>query len=126
MKVKGWGVSLIVAAVLSSVPISLFTFGVRDFHDFSVFWYALEAPRMTGVALLYDLIVIRLGGSYRWMNVCGFTSALICWFALAQGVRVVVKQQTAKAWLRGICWWTLFVVVYGLGAWGLYGAWHAP
>jgi len=126
MKVKGRGISLTVAAVLSSVPILFFSVGVHDFHKLSLFWYALLAPWLLGVAVLHDLIIIPFVVNDRWMYVSGFVSALLCWFALAEGVRVVAKQQITKAWLQGFSWLILFPVLYGFGAWLLYSFWHAP
>jgi hypothetical protein len=125
MKVKGRRISLIIAAILSSVPILLFSVGIRDFHKLSLFWYALLAPWQSGVLVVHDLIIIPLGVSHRWVYVSGFTSALLCWFALAEGARVVAKQQTTKAWLQGLSWLILFLVLYGVGAWFLYSFWHA-
>jgi len=126
MKVKGRGISLMIAALLSSVPILLFSVGIRDFHKLSLFWYALLAPWQSGAAVLHDLIIIPFGVSHTWTYFGGFASALLCWFALVEGVRVVAKQQTTKAWLQGFSWLILFLVLYGFGAWFLYAFWHAP
>jgi hypothetical protein len=126
MKLKGKGISLIIAIGLSSAPVLLFSVGIRDFHKLSLSWYALLAPWQPGVAVLHDVIINRVGGSYSRMYVSGFASALLCWFALAEGVRAVAKQKTAKAWLRGLSWLILFLVLYGFGAWVLYSFWHAP
>lgn len=126
MKVKGRGISLIVAALLSSGPILLFIVGIHDFHKLSLFWHTLLAPWQSGVVVLHDLIIIPFGVSHRWMYVSGFASALLCWFALAEGVRIIAKQQTTKAWLQGVGWLALFLVLYGFGAWFLYSFWHAP
>lgn len=84
------------------------------------------APWLLGVAVLHDLIIIPFVVNDRWMYVSGFVSALLCWFALAEGVRVVAKQQITKAWLQGFSWLILFPVLYGFGAWLLYSFWHAP
>jgi len=125
MKLKGVGISLMVATIFSSVPILLFCVGIRDFHKLSLFWYALLAPWMAGVAALHDFIIIRLGGGYTWMYVCGFLSAFLSWFALAEAVRAVVKRGSGKVWLRGFSWLVLFLMLYGSGAWFLYSVWHA-
>jgi len=126
MKVKSRGISLIIAAVPSSVPIALFSVGFRDFHKLSLFWYALLAPWQPGIVALHDLVIIRFGVSHRWMYICGFASALLCWFALAEGVRAIAKQQTTRAWLQGFSWLILFLMLYGWGTWFLYSFWHAP
>ena len=126
MKVKGRGISLAFASILSSVPILLFSVGIPDFLKLSLFWYALLAPWQTGL-VPYGWINPDYKRNLLWtFYVCGFASALLCWFALAEGVRVVAKQRTSKTWLQGISWWILFVVIYGFGAWFLYSFCHAP
>ena len=125
MKVKGRGITLTISTVLASLPILLFSVGIRDFLKLSLFWYALLAPWESGVALYWS-INNRFGVDSRWMYVCGFTSALLCWFALGECVRALAKRETFKAWLQGFSWSILCLVLYGFGAWFLWCFWHAP
>jgi hypothetical protein len=124
MNGKGRMVSMSMAAILASVPILLLReVGIRDFRTLSVFWYALLIPWMLGVRAVQHLLNYPL--SYSLSFVGGFVSAVLCWFGLVEGVRVMAKQQTAGAWLRGVSWSTLFLVIYGFGMWWLYSFLHA-
>jgi len=124
MKVRGRGISLIIAVVLALGPLLHFSNVVGSIQNggLSPFWYALVAP---GLTALIPLIWIGehfhvAGDGVAWMRVFGFASALLCWFALAEGVRVITKQRTAKARLQGFSWLGLFLMLYGFGAYLVY------
>jgi hypothetical protein len=114
MKLRGKWISVVVATVLSSVPIVHMGPHILDFVKDHIFWRLMVVPWMPG-ALLHPLCLERFGFGLNWEFVGGFVSGLLCWFALAEGIRALVKRQSDKAWLRSVGWLLLFLVLYGFG-----------
>ena len=119
MKVRGRGISLIIAVVLALGPLFHFSNVIGSIQNggLSAFWYTLATPVLPALIPLFwigeHFHVAGVGVAGR--RIFGFASALLCWFALAEGVRVMTKQRTAKARLQGFSWLGLFLMLYSFG-----------
>ena len=119
MKIKL--VIYISAVILALLPTLYFLLGIRDFRRMSLFSYAVLTPYVFGSGL------VRGTSEAKWvLTAAAIVCALATWLPLASAVAAFIPPRRSHWPLRTIGFSTLFIFLYGVGAWGLYEAWHAP